>query len=142
VTPRDALVASRLRDVRTPLLLGAAGWGTVALLRLRDPHAGGAYGYCPFRTLTGLPCPGCGGLRAVNDLTHGDLVAAAGSNAMAVVLVVAVAALWLVWVARRATGDSTAVLVRVSTRGALAVLAVFVAFGVLRVTPWGAWLAP
>lgn len=142
MTPRDALVASRLRDVRTPLLLGAAGLGLAALLRTRDPHVEGSYGFCPFRALTGLPCPGCGGLRAVNDLTRGDVAAAASSNAMAVLLVAAVVVLWTVWVLRRAAGDSQAVLVRVSTGGAVAVLAAFAIFGALRVTPWGAWLAP
>ena len=133
---------SRLRALRTPLLLGAGGLGAAALLRLRDPHVSGSYGFCPFQSLTGLPCPGCGGLRAVNDLARGDVVAAAGSNAMAVALVVACAVLWVVWVARRAAGDSDAVLVRVTTGGALSVLAAFAAFGLLRVTPWGAWLAP
>ena len=45
---------------------------TIAL-RLRDPHDSGSWGYCPWKLLTGLDCPGCGALRAVNDLTHGDL---------------------------------------------------------------------
>lgn len=125
-----------------PVLLAAAGLGLAALLRTRDPHVSGSYGFCPFRSLTGLPCPGCGGLRAVNDLTRGDVVAAASSNAMTLLLVAAVFGLWVVWVVRRAAGDSEAVLVRVSTRAALAVLAAFAVFGVLRVTPWGAWLAP
>jgi hypothetical protein len=131
-----------MRAVRAPALVGVAGLGLAALLRGRDPHVSGSYGFCPFRSLTGLPCPGCGGLRAVNDLTRGDVVAAAGSNAMAVLLVGAALVLWVVWVARRVAGDAEAVLVRVSTAGALTVLAAFVAFGVLRVTPWGAWLAP
>ncbi|MET0822638.1 MAG: DUF2752 domain-containing protein [Aeromicrobium sp.] len=139
---RGAPAASRLRAVRMPVLLAAAGLGLAAMLRTRDPHVSGSYGFCPFRSLTGLPCPGCGGLRAVNDLTRGDVVAAASSNAMTLLLVAAVFGLWVVWVVRRAAGDSEAVLVRVSTRAALAVLAAFAVFGVLRVTPWGAWLAP
>jgi hypothetical protein len=133
---------SRARAVRLPVLLGVGGLGAVALLRLRDPHVSGSYGFCPVRSLTGLPCPGCGGLRAVNDLARGDVVAAAGSNAMVVVLVVACMALWGVWVVRRAAGRSEAVLVRVTTGGALAVLAAFVVFGLFRLTPWGAWFAP
>ena len=42
----------------------------------------------------GVYCPGCGGLRAVNDLTNGDLGAAASSNLLLVVLL-PVAVLWL-----------------------------------------------
>ena len=36
-------------------------------------------GLLPERAL-GFSCPGCGGLRAVNDLTHGDVGAALSSN--------------------------------------------------------------
>ena len=50
-------------------------------LHLRDPHASGSWGYCPI-SLLGLYCPGCGGLRAVNDLTHGDVIGAVSSNAL------------------------------------------------------------
>ena len=48
--------------------------GAAVLLHLRDPHEQGSYGFCPFLALTGHPCPGLRGLRAVNDLTHGDVV--------------------------------------------------------------------
>ncbi|MET0930436.1 MAG: DUF2752 domain-containing protein [Aeromicrobium sp.] len=131
-----------LAGLRGPALVGAAGLGAAALLRFRDPHDSGTYGFCPFETLTGLPCPGCGGLRAVNDLTRGDLVAAVSSNLFAVLLVATFGVLWVVWLVRRARGQRGAQLVRVSTRAGLAVLLVFLVFGVLRNTPWGAWLAP
>ena len=45
--------------------------------------------------MTGAWCPGCGSLRAVNDLTHGDVLAAASSN---LVLVLALPVLALLWV--------------------------------------------
>lgn len=38
---------------------------------------------CPFATLTGLPCPGCGILRALVSLTRGDLHAAMHLHPMA-----------------------------------------------------------
>ena len=39
-----------------------------------------AGGSAPSTPLTGLYCPGCGGLRAVNDLTDGHVGAALSSN--------------------------------------------------------------
>lgn len=43
----------------------------VVALHWRDPHQSGSWGWCWWRVLTGVPCPGCGGLRAVADLTGG-----------------------------------------------------------------------
>ena len=40
---------------------------------------------CPFRLLTGLNCPGCGGLRMTHDVLHGDLVAAINDNVLLLV---------------------------------------------------------
>ncbi|NEO96316.1 MAG: DUF2752 domain-containing protein, partial [Moorea sp. SIO3G5] len=38
----------------------------------------------PFRTLTGLYCPGCGTLRGLHQLLHGNLWAAFGLNPLMV----------------------------------------------------------
>lgn len=126
---------------RAPVLLGSAGFGAAALLHVHDPHESGSYGYCPFLALTGLPCPACGGLRAVNDLTRGDLVGAISSNALAVALVAFLAVSWLVWMIRRLRGRDVAMLI-FSTRAAVVVTPVILVFAVLRNTPWGSWLAP
>ncbi len=72
--------------------------GASVLLHLRDPHRGGSWGYCPWLLLTGTYCPGCGGLRAVNDLTRGDLAAAASSNLL---LVGSLPLLLVAWWCRR-----------------------------------------
>jgi hypothetical protein len=138
----DVRPTSGARALGAPALAAGLGLGAAALLHLRDPHDSGSYGFCPFLAVTGLPCPGCGGLRAVNDLTRGDVVGALGSNAAAVLVVVAAVVLWGTWVARRLRGPRDAPAPSLSTRGGLAVLAALLAFGVLRVTPWGAWLAP
>lgn len=108
---------------------------------MRDPHVQGSYGFCPFLVLTGEPCPGCGGLRAVNLLTRGDLVAAVSSNLFAVSLVVIAVTAWAVWLVRRARGIPA----RYLTWSARTVTVLGVAaavFGLARLTPWGAWLAP
>jgi len=130
------------RDLRGPVVVAGAVLAVAALLRVRDPHDAGSYGFCPFLSLTGLPCPGCGGLRAVNDLTRGDVVAAASSNALAVALVLGLTVAWAIWTARRSMGDRAAPLIVVNARAALAVVTVVLLFGVLRNTPWGAWFAP
>jgi hypothetical protein len=56
---------------------------------------------CPFRRLTGLPCPGCGLTRSWVAFAHGDVGDAFGYNwfgpitfVMAAVFVVAVATTW------------------------------------------------
>ena len=63
-----------------PAALAAA---TLAL-HVRDPHVTHSWGVCPLYALTGIYCPGCGGLRGVNDLTDGHLGAAASSNLLLV----------------------------------------------------------
>jgi hypothetical protein len=127
--------------LRAPALVGVVGLGAAALLHLHDPHQSGSYGYCPFLQLTGKPCPGCGGLRAVNDLTRGDVVGAASSNILAVALVAALGVAWLLWVVRRVRGKIDS-MIAVDITAGYAAIAVLVAFGILRNTPWGSWLAP
>ncbi|MEA2349053.1 MAG: hypothetical protein QOG62_2840 [Thermoleophilaceae bacterium] len=112
---------------------------TVAL-RVRDPHEYGSWGLCPFRALTGWDCPGCGGLRAVNDLAHGQLSAAAGSNLLFVASIPLLVALWGVWFwrSRQPSGRKLAVLPPGRTKWlATAYLGVLIAFTIFRNTPWG-----
>lgn len=53
---------------------------------------------CSLRTLTGVPCVGCGGTRAMKALVHGDYVAAVSFNPLAMLGVFAVL-VWFVWTA-------------------------------------------
>lgn len=140
-TPTDALARSRTDLLRAPALLGAGGLGALTLLHVHDPHQSGSYGYCPFLLVTGQPCPGCGGLRAMNDLTHGDLVGALSSNAMAVVLLVVMGAAWGAWFVKRLRGQP-APLLALKSPVLWGLVIAFVLFGVLRWTPWGVWLRP
>jgi Protein of unknown function (DUF2752) len=67
-------------------LYGALGTGAVlvgglAYVGLGDPHSKDfVFPVCPFKALTGWNCPGCGGLRMIHDLLHGDLAAAVVDN--------------------------------------------------------------
>lgn len=49
---------------------------------------------CPFRAVTGLPCPGCGMTRAFCSMGHGDLSGAFGYNALAPFVFAAALLLW------------------------------------------------
>ena len=141
-------VASRTASLRAPGLVGAGGVALAAALLLRDPDQPGAWPRCPFLALTGVPCPGCGGLRALHDLLTGDVVAALSSNAWAVltaVLCVGTYAAWLAsrvgepradrWWGGRAGACATAWLSAHATVVAAVWAAGLVVFGVLRLLP-------
>lgn len=86
--------ASRWTRVRGPVLGAAVTAGLTVALHFRDPHQSGSWGFCPSAAM-GVYCPGCGGLRAVNDLTNFDLVAAASSNLLFIVLIPLILGLWV-----------------------------------------------
>ncbi len=113
---------------------------------MRDPHTSGSWGSCPYLLATGFHCPGCGILRGVHDVAHGELGAALGSNLVFFALVAPVLVVtWSLWLRRAWTGEPRRPLPlgRVG-RAALVVAAVLVTitFTVARNTPQGAWLAP
>lgn len=83
-------------------LLGTLGAGVAAAAALTyvglvDPHRPGSlFPPCPFRLLTGLNCPACGGLRMTHDLIHGNLPAAAADNVF-LLAGLPMLALWVLW---------------------------------------------
>ncbi|MFE7540226.1 DUF2752 domain-containing protein [Streptomyces platensis] len=99
VGPTGAAVRRRtLRRAALTLGVGAAGAG---YLWHTDPHQPGQLLIpCPFKWLTGLLCPLCGGTRMAYDLMHGEVVTAFHDNAVLLTLggpVVAYAVVrWLV----------------------------------------------
>jgi hypothetical protein len=60
--------------------------GGVVMLRIFDPATSGLFPPCPVHYLTGWYCPGCGSLRAIHQLLHGNLMAAWALNPLTVVL--------------------------------------------------------
>lgn len=61
----------------------AAGLTYIGLV---DPHNPDSFfPVCPFRLLTGWNCPGCGTLRMIHDVLHGDLAAAIADNVLLLV---------------------------------------------------------
>lgn len=79
----DSFLAVRKRAAAL-LAVGFAS-AAVAVLYFADPLEQLAWLRCPVNLTTGLYCPGCGSLRAVHALLHGDIVAALHSNLLAVV---------------------------------------------------------
>ncbi|GAA1523159.1 DUF2752 domain-containing protein [Nocardioides humi] len=128
------------RMVPPALVAGGVIVASVAL-HLRDPHEQGSWGLCPSAAL-GISCPGCGGLRAVNDLTDLRLADAASSNLLFVLSIPFVLWMFQRWAVGRWTGRPWNPDSRTVARVSAALIAVMVVFVVLRNLPVGAWLAP
>ena len=140
--PAPVWGGSRLHRLTPPLLLAGGLLLASVALHVRDPHQAGSWGFCPWLVLTGTFCPGCGGLRAVNDLTRGDLAAAASSNLLFVTSLPLLAAMWARSLHQRWTGLRRPLPpAAVHAIGATTVLAIAV-FWVLRNLPAAGWLAP
>ena len=86
------------RPERRPLLVAAGLGAATAVVAVVDPRRTHLIPPCPFHAVTGLDCPLCGGTRAVHDLVHLDLGAAAGQNLLVVALAPLVAVAVLAWV--------------------------------------------
>jgi hypothetical protein len=67
------------------IALGAGLAATILFLYNFNPAGSSLYPPCPFLTLTGLYCPGCGSLRALHELSHGHMLAALSLNPLMVI---------------------------------------------------------
>ncbi len=132
----------RWKLLRAPVLTITGLAAASSALYLRDPHVQGSWGVCPSYALFGIYCPGCGGLRAVNDLTHLDLGAAASSNLLFVLALPLIAwgfARWLqsAWQGRRYVPARLE-----GPRFYVGLVALMVVFMVVRNLSFASWLAP
>lgn len=66
------------------------------------PH--GPLPVCPTKALLGIDCPGCGSLRMVYSLMHGNLLAAARFNALGLAAVVLLLWTYFAWTYGRLVG--------------------------------------
>ncbi|MER7713509.1 DUF2752 domain-containing protein [Streptomyces werraensis] len=138
--PSPHTVPGRAARLAAPVGLLAAVAAAFAYVAAVDPNEPGHYPVCPLLGLTGLYCPGCGGLRSAHAVAHGDLAAALQANAPAVLGYAAFAVLWTLWVIRAARGRP----MRLDPPPAVLWSAggLLLAFTVLRNTPFGGWLHP
>jgi hypothetical protein len=130
----------RLPAVAAPLATLAGTATALTTLALRNPEQPGHYPVCPFHAMTGLWCPGCGSLRALHALTHGDLATAVQRNALAVAVLPFLIGAWVAWFGRALGRPRTS---RVAPPAVLwSLVTLIVAFGVARNLPATSWLAP
>ncbi|WP_432021742.1 DUF2752 domain-containing protein [Streptomyces parvus] len=124
----------------TPLGILAAVTGAFAYVGTVDPNEPGHYPVCPLLKLTGVFCPGCGGLRSAHAFITGDLGAALSANAIATAGYFLFAAVWVLWLVRAWRGKP----LRIALAPAWwwAVGAVLLVFTVVRNLPFGSALAP
>ncbi|MFG2310668.1 DUF2752 domain-containing protein [Streptomyces sp. NPDC048566] len=114
-----------------PLAAGAAGAAGAAYLYRTDPHEPGhLLPGCPFRLVTGLLCPACGGTRMVYDLMHGHAGAAWHDNRMLLLAAPFALALLARWTVEGLRGRHWSP--RPTARTQVLVLLVAVAWAVLR----------
>jgi len=121
-------------------LIGAfAAVAAAIVLFACDPSRVPIYPVCLFHRLTGLNCPGCGSLRAMHQLLHGNFVAALHLNALLVVSLPLFA-----WVGFRVYRQTTigAPKIPVKPLWLWTYVGVALAFGILRELPspiFAAW---
>ncbi|MDQ0931677.1 DUF2752 domain-containing protein [Streptomyces turgidiscabies] len=126
--------------VAVPAGVLAAVVGAFAYVGTVDPNEPGHYPVCPLLRLTGVYCPGCGGLRSAYAFVHGDWATALGANALAVTGYLAFAVLWTVWVVHAVRGRPMRIdlgPVQLWSLGALLLV-----FTIVRNLPFGGWLHP
>ncbi len=75
-----------------------------AVLFFFSPEEYAFYPRCLLHTLTGLQCPGCGGLRAAHQLLHGNVAAAFHYNPLLVLLSPLLAAFVIAMIGRETAG--------------------------------------
>ncbi|MFH8980354.1 DUF2752 domain-containing protein [Streptomyces varsoviensis] len=138
--PRAAAPEPLARRLAAPLGVAAGLAAAFGYVGAVDPNESGHYPACPLLRYTGVFCPGCGGLRSVHAVAHGDLAAALGANALATVGYALFAAFWAVWLLRSVQGRAVSLPLRAGHWWALGGLVL--AFTVVRNLPFGGFLAP
>jgi hypothetical protein len=132
---------SRWREALPVVGVTTAALVAGATLFAVDPNETGHYPTCPFLATTGFYCPGCGALRAVHDLLHGDLAGALARNPLTVLAVPYLVLAFVTWLLRR-SGRPAPRSTSLPPWTIWLLLAGLVAFGVLRNLPGWAWLSP
>lgn len=135
-----------VRRLGAPVGALAAVVAAFAFVGLVDPNEPGHYPACPLLRLTGVYCPGCGGLRSAYAIAHGEPFTALGANALAVLGYLGFAVVWLRWFVacvrgRRTVGVAGPVVPLRAVHGWV-LGGVVLGFTVIRNFPFGSFLTP
>lgn len=126
----------RWRRMAEPLAVLGVAAGATAYLYAVDPNEPGHYPLCPTKAFAGIDCPGCGSLRSIHALAHGDVGRAVDHNLLLVAVTPFLVLMWVLWVRRAWTGVSP----EVSRRAARWRQVATIAFLVLTLGFWVARL--
>ena len=125
-SPRSALTG--------PLACGCGLAAAAVYVAAVDPTTGGAFLPCPFRSITGWWCPGCGLTRATHFLLNGDITTALRYHAFVIPVLLAITWSWASWLARSAGRPVPSR--RLGTRAAVSLAAFALLFALTRNLPW------
>ncbi len=88
-----------------PLAVAASATLACAAIWMGDPTTpNGPLPVCPTKALLGIDCPGCGSMRMLYSLMHGNVLAAARFNALGLAALVLLVWAYLAWTYGRVTG--------------------------------------
>lgn len=94
-----------IRPLLGPLGVAAAAGVACCAVWMSNPLVpGGPIPVCPTKALLGIDCPGCGSMRMLYSLMHGDVGAAVRFNAVGVVALLLLAWAYGAWTYGRFVG--------------------------------------
>ncbi len=99
-----------------PIVCGCALAGAAALVAVVDPSETTLLPPCPWQTMTGWWCPGCGLTRATHHLLRGDVTASLRHNLLVIPVLVSIAVSWWMWMVNWRAGSARSTSTRPTSR--------------------------